>query len=96
MALKVTQALKVRVATRSGKWWCSTTGILALGTYVECYARSLAGLIMLECPSLGPRAPGHCAHPFWLAICGLLMIGVGGLGLCWLMLRAIVRKWSHG
>lgn len=86
----------MRVATSSRKWWWSTSGTLALGACVECYARSLADLIMLECPDLGPQAHGHCAHPFWLAICGLLMIGAGGLGLCGLALRAIIRKWSHG
>jgi hypothetical protein len=81
------------VATKSRKWWWIASAALTFGFFVECYARSLADLIMLECPSLRPDAPGHCAHPYWLAICGFLLIGVGLLGLCWLSLRAVLRKW---
>jgi hypothetical protein len=80
------------VAIKSRKWWWLTSAVLAFGFFVECYARSLADLIMIECPSLRPDAPGHCAHPYWLALCGLLLIGVGLLGLCWLSLRALLRK----
>jgi hypothetical protein len=81
------------VATRSRKWWWLAGAILALGLFVECYARSLGDLIMLECPSLRPDAPGHCAHPYWLALGGLVLIGVGLLGLGWLLLRAVLRTW---
>lgn len=80
------------MATKSGKWWWITSAVIAFGFLVECYARSLGDLIMLECPSLRPDAPGHCAHPFWLALCGLLLMGAGSLVVCWLSLRAIFRK----
>lgn len=80
------------MATRSNKWWWLTSAVLALGFCVESYARSLADLIMLECPSLRPDAPGHCAHPYWLAISGFLLMSVGILGLVWLSLRALLLK----
>ena len=80
------------MATRSRKWWWIASAVLAFGFLVEGYARSLADLIMVECPNLRPDAPGHCAHPYWLALSGLLLMGVGLLGLCWLSLRALLRK----
>ena len=86
------RAQKVRVATSSRKWWWAAGGLLTAGAYSECYARSLADLIMMECPGLGPEAPGHCAHPYWLAMVGLLLLGSGALALIWLTLRAVFRK----
>jgi hypothetical protein len=83
---------KVAVATRFLKWWWLASVVLALGIFVECYARSLASLILLECPGLGPDAPGHCAHPYWLALCGFAAIGVGLVTLVWLSLLAVLRR----
>ena len=80
------------MATNSGKWWWIASAVLAFGFLVEYYAWSLADLIMVECPNLRYDAPGHCAHPYWLALSGLFVLGIGLLGLCWLSLRALLRK----
>ena len=89
---KAPLARKATVATRSNKWWWITSAVLAFGFLVEYYAHALGAFIMLECPSLRPDAPGHCAHPYWLAIGGLLIISVGVLGLVWLSLRTLLWK----
>ena len=91
-ARKARLARKAAVATRSSKWWWIASAALAFGFFVEYYAHALAAFIMLECRSFRPNAPGHCAHPYWLAIGGLLIIAVGALGLVWLSLRALLRK----
>ena len=80
------------MATRSSKWWWIASAALAFGLVVEYYAHALAAFIMLECPSFRSDAPGHCAHPYWLAIGGFLIISVGALGLVWLSLRAFLRR----
>lgn len=80
------------MATRTRKWWWLASAALVLGAYVECYARSLADLIMVECPNLRLDAPGHCAHPLWLALAGALLIGSGLLGLAWLTIRAFIQR----
>ncbi len=82
----------MRVATKSREPLSAACGTLAFGLSVVYYAYSLGALIMLECPSLGPEAPGHCAQPFWQLIFGFALVAGGALSLCWFALRALVRK----